>query len=133
MKVHFNSRIAVFYPGESFAKTEELADILRRAKVELRLVDEGALHLPLAVLTGFSSDTVGSPFAGKPPAQSCLLFSGLTEDLLKRLLARIKDAELEIDYKAVLTSQNRDWSFGALVYEMEKDKALLTASETEGE
>ena len=124
MKIHFNSRAAAFYPGESFTQTDELESLLGRAKIDLHYVDEGSLHLPLAALVGFSSEAVALPFAGKAPAQSCLLLSGLNEDRLQRILAQLKEAELPIDYKAVLTPKNRDWSFGALVYEMEKEKAI---------
>lgn len=123
MKLRFNSKIALFYPG-GFARIQELEALLKKSKVELRMVEQDALGLSVAALAGYVDvPQPGRTFEGQPPKASCLVLSGLTEEVLNRLLDSIKEAGMELDYKAVMTGTNRNWAFGALMQEMEAEKA----------
>lgn len=118
MKVRFNSRIALFYPA-SFENTQELELLLKEHKIEMRMVEESGLSLSAAALAGYidNSEPTREYDAG-PLEKSTLVFSGLTEERLNTILEAIKKAEYRIDFKAVLTGENRSWAFGVLINEL---------------
>lgn len=123
MKVYLNSRFALVYQG-GFDKMDELAALLKKQRIEMRVVEPEVLGLSVAALAGY----VDAPpptleFEGEPPKESCVVFSGLTEQRLGRVLDALREEKLGVDYKAVLTGENRNWAFGALMREMEKENA----------
>lgn len=123
MKLHFNSKIALLYPGE-FAQKQELETLLTKHKVELHTVAPEALELPLAALAGYVDAPVAArAFEGEAPTASCLVLSGLSEETLNRVLAAVKEAGIGLTYKAVVTTENRNWAFGALMQEMAQENA----------
>lgn len=125
MKLFLNNRIALLYKG-NFEHTEELSNIIARFNGQLRIVEPEALDLSVAALAGYVDVPEPSlPYTKKNvlPSVSCLVFSNFTEEKLNRALDAIKAEGLELDFKAVITPHNRNWSFGALLVEMEREKA----------
>ena len=122
MKFFINSGAALLYP-EGFLQRQELEALLRAEKIELQVVEEEALGLSLATLAGaVNAPPPSMEFEGDAPAESCLVFSGLKEEKLRRIRESIAEAGLDIPYQAVITNENRSWAFGALMQEMEKEK-----------
>lgn len=122
MRVYLHSRLALFYRG-SFDKMEELQALLKQQRIELREVEEGALGLSLAALAGY----VNAPpptlaYDGPPLAESCIVLSGLTEQRLSRVLGALREAGLGISYKVVITEENRNWAYGALMQQVKTEQ-----------
>lgn len=127
MKVYLNSRILLLYKG-SFTQIEELEAIAKKNKAEVCIVEPESLGMSVAALAGY----VDVPLPSLPyeetevlPAESCLVFSGVDDTRTNRILDQLKQSGLELDYKAVVTPNNRNWSFGAFMHEMEKEKAEM--------
>lgn len=59
------------------------------------------------------------------PSQSLMLFCGLSEKHLDKLLFEMRRDKLEVDYKAVLTATNQNWTMHRLYQEMQREKANL--------
>lgn len=56
---------------------------------------------------------------------SLLLFCGLREKRLDKLLFELRREEAAVDYKAILTSTNRTWTLRHLYLELEREKAAI--------
>ena len=61
-------------------------------------------------------------FDGTPPGESMLVFCGLGEGQLDKLLAALRRNEVHVDFKAVQTPTNQQWSALRLYAEMEREK-----------
>ena len=60
------------------------------------------------------------------PEASLLLFCGLREKRLDKLLFELRREEVAVDYKAVLTSTNRTWTLQHLYLELEREKVAIS-------
>lgn len=58
--------------------------------------------------------------------QSLMLFCGVTEKHLDKMLALLKREQIAVDYKAVLTPTNQNWTIQKLYLEMIKERAAIT-------
>ena len=65
----------------------------------------------------------GDPEGTEP---SLLLFCGLREKRLDKLLFELRREEVAVDYKAVLTSANRTWTLRHLYLELQREKAAIS-------
>lgn len=57
---------------------------------------------------------------------SLLLFCGLREKRLDKVLFELRREEVTVDYKAVLTSTNRTWTLQHLYLELQREKDAIT-------
>lgn len=60
----------------------------------------------------------------QPPApvrEEAILLGGLTKDRLDHLLAQLKESELTIELKAVITPYNREWTLSKLFSELQEE------------
>lgn len=57
---------------------------------------------------------------------SLLLFCGLREKRLDKLLFELRREETSVDYKAILTSTNRTWTLRQLYLELEREKVAIS-------
>ncbi|MDE6873337.1 MAG: DUF3783 domain-containing protein [Lachnospiraceae bacterium] len=62
-------------------------------------------------------------YSGEPLGESLLLACGVTEKQLDKLLAALKRAVVQVDYKAVLTEANAGWNVLRLFAELGLEKA----------
>lgn len=123
MNIKLNSRIALLYPA-NFAQTQQLEVILKANRTQLRTVGQDALDLTLATLAGYvQAPPAALELEGEVPLKSCIVFSGLPDGTLSRVLNQLREAAIALDYKAVLTPENRNWAFGRLIQEMQHEQA----------
>lgn len=54
--------------------------------------------------------------------ESMLIFNEFSEKHLDRFLARLRQKDVQVDYKAIVTSTNKKWTLKRLFAEMEKEK-----------
>ena len=60
------------------------------------------------------------------PEASLLLFCGLREKRLDKLLFELRREEVTVEYKAILTPVNRTWTLRHLYLEMQREKAAIS-------
>lgn len=65
-------------------------------------------------------------FTGKVPQESLMLFCNLTEKHLDKILAGMKQNQIPMDFKAVLTPTNAKWQVLPLYLELQKEKMMYT-------
>lgn len=62
------------------------------------------------------------PFTGKAPKESMLVFCELTDKHLDKVLLQLRQKGIAIDFKAVMTPSNRNWSVLELYLELERER-----------
>lgn len=67
--------------------------------------------------------TVPAPAAQTPP--SCLVLCGLRDKRLDKVLFELKRADIPIDYKAVLTPSNQEWTVPELMKELQRERQAV--------
>ena len=82
-------------------------------------VAEGTIPSGSAATEG----TVPAPAAQTPP--SCLVLCGLRDKRLDKVLFELRRADIPIDYKAVLTPSNREWTVPELMKELQRERQAM--------
>lgn len=82
-------------------------------------VAEDAIPSGNAVAEG----TVPAPAAQTPP--SCLVLCGLRDKRLDKVLFELRRADIPIDYKAVLTPSNQEWTVPELMKELQRERQAV--------
>ena len=70
-----------------------------------------------------SEDTAESEDAGC--RESLIVLCGLRDKRLDKVLFEFKRAEVKVDYKAILTPINENWTVPALMGELRREKAAI--------
>lgn len=82
-------------------------------------VAEGTIPSGSAATEG----TVPAPAAQTPP--SCLVLCGLRDKRLDKVLFELRRADIPIDYKAVLTPSNQEWTVSELMKELQRERQAV--------
>lgn len=82
-------------------------------------VAEGTIPSGSAATEG----TVPAPAAQTPP--SCLVLCGLRDKRLDKVLFELRRADIPIDYKAVLTPSNQEWTVPELMKELQRERQVV--------
>lgn len=82
-------------------------------------VAEGTIPSGSAATEG----TVPAPDAQTPP--SCLVLCGLRDKRLDKVLFELRRADIPIDYKAVLTPSNQEWTVPELMKELQRERQAM--------
>lgn len=83
------------------------------------IVAEGTIPSGNAAAEG----TVPAPAAQTPP--SCLVLCGLRDKRLDKVLFELRRADIPIDYKAVLTPSNQEWTVPELMKELQRERQAM--------
>lgn len=67
--------------------------------------------------------TVPAPAAQTP--SSCLVLCGLRDKRLDKVLFELRRADIPIDYKAVLTPSNQEWTVPELMKELQRERQAM--------
>lgn len=82
-------------------------------------VAEGTIPSGSAATEG----TVPAPAAQTPP--SCLVLCGLRDKRLDKALFELRRADIPIDYKAILTPSNQEWTVPELMKELQRERQAV--------
>lgn len=82
-------------------------------------VAEGTIPSGSAATEG----TVPALDAQTPP--SCLVLCGLRDKRLDKVLFELRRADIPIDYKAVLTPSNQEWTVPELMKELQRERQAM--------
>ena len=92
--------------------------------LRLRPLESGDLGKPLAVL---AMGAAGEPVPAPPVPEPMLIFCGLTDGGLDRMLSDLRRAEVpRTVLKAVLTPHNAGWTVSALYAELCSERAAMS-------
>ena len=106
--------------GEKAEKLEEAASSLNMKHVPIPENKAGETVGFLAGYSGFTSNGTEISAEGE-----CIIFSGITSKRLDQLLKAMRDRELDIPLKAVVTQHNQSQSIEWLLQELSKERAAI--------
>lgn len=96
-------------------------------KLKVRVVDEKDFFQPLGYLAGVEGiNPVEEVFHGTPPDHEIMVFAGVPDSKLQRMLAEMRKNRIKkVDHKAVLTPTNVYWNTIELFEELDKEHRAL--------
>ena len=106
--------------GEKAEKLEEAASYLNMKHVPIPENKAGETVGFLAGYSGFTSNGTEISAEGE-----CIIFSGITSKRLDQLLKAMRDRELDIPLKAVVTQHNQSQSIEWLLRELAKERKSI--------
>lgn len=106
--------------GDKAAKLEEAASSLNMKHIPIPTDKAGETVGFLAGYNGFTSNGTEISAEGE-----CIIFSGITSKRLDVLLKAMRDRELDIPLKAVVTQHNQSQSIEWLLQELAKERKSI--------
>lgn len=88
-------------------------------------VAEGTIPSGSAATEGTVPAQVDAGVLGAQTPQSCLVLCGLRDKRLDKVLFELKRADIPIDYKAVLTPSNQEWTVPELMKELQRERQAM--------
>ena len=114
-------KILAFHFNETdLFKLRQLAAAL---KIRLEVVEPIDYKQTLASLVSGKKNPLAESFTGDVPEETLLLLCDFTEKRMDKLLLSLRKNQISVDYKAVLTSTNKQWNVLRLMLEMRMEKA----------
>lgn len=104
------------------AEAAKLKSILSSLHIRLTEVPDQDFKQLVGSLAGTLPQQAVESFTGSAPKESLLVFCNLTEKHFNKVLAAIRQKQIVVDYKAVLTPVNEKWNVLRLYMEMEREK-----------
>lgn len=108
-------------------RVQELQMICISLRIRVRLVKEEEYFQPVGALAGMKEiEETGQIYDGEELADEMMVFAGVTGSHLDQILFMMRKKGMRrIDYKAVLTDTNCQWTVPELYKELEKEHAAM--------
>lgn len=129
MKSHLRLQKKILAFGLDAKAVQQLEQLLRFEKVTVRPVTRASEALTLRQLVDRTEEAPGAPFE-----ETLLLFADFTKADLNAVLNRLMQEKVTVDYRAVLTPTNGEWTPHRLFAALREEKqALETLRKTKKE
>jgi len=101
----------------------EMQMLLMAVKLRMRLVKREEYLQPIGVLAGMKEmEPADAVYTGEELEKEMLVFAGLTEEHLNQVLYLMrKGGAGPVDYKAILTDTNKNWTVPELYEELARE------------
>ncbi len=86
---------------------------------------EGTIPSGSAATEGTVPAQVDAGASGAQTPPSCLVLCGLRDKRLDKVLFELRRADIPIDYKAVLTPSNQEWTVPELMKELQRERQAV--------
>ena len=121
--------VAVYGIDKESPRGQQLQQVVKELGFFLRVVPPEQLNNPVGYVAGQRGyRPAANPFVGEPPAEEFLFLAGFDRRQMNALLEALKEAELSIPLKAMLTPLNGTWTFGQLIEAVAQEHNQLSAS-----
>ncbi len=100
----------------------KIAQVANRLKITVDVINPEYYNKTLGELAGGKYKETASQVPMDVSTESLIVICGLTDKRLDKLLFELRRAEVNVDYKAILTQTNKDWNVSQLMQEMRREK-----------
>lgn len=109
-------------------RLREIQMMAMAVKLRMKIVDKGDYLQPIGYLAGDREiQPAEARYEGGDLQKEMLVFAYLTEDHLNQMLFLMKKSGLApVDYKAVLTETNKNWTVPELYAELQREHEAMT-------
>lgn len=107
-----------------FDETElfQLRQLAAAHKIRLETVEATDYKQSLEALASGRKNPLTEPFTGEVPEENLLLLCDFSEKRLDKLLLSLRKSPVQVDFKAVLTPNNKQWNVLRLLLELAAEK-----------
>lgn len=104
---------------------EQIKNLLIPMHIQIIEVNSAQYNDTLKNIADGKTDIIKSnPFTGKLPDESLMLFCGIPDKKLDKILFKLRNhKDINITYKAILTPSNSGWTVLHLFLELAKEQA----------
>ena len=110
--------------GYHISEKDQLTRILAARKIRFEEIREEDLRQRVGDLADGKRTPLAMPFTGEAPKESMLIFCGVSEKHLDKILFTLRSMQIRTDLKAVLTPTNAEWTVLMLFLELSREKLL---------
>ena len=109
------------------SRLREMQLLLMSAKIRIRLVKTEEYLQPIGVLAGMKDmESVDEVYTGQGLEKEMVVFADLTDEHLNQVLYLMRKSRGgPVDYKAILTETNKDWTIPELYEELVKEHEAM--------
>lgn len=100
----------------------KIAQVANRLKITVDVINPEYYDKTLGELVGGKYKGTVAQAPTDVSTESLIVICGLTDKRLDKLLFELRRAEVNVDYKAILTQTNKDWNVSDLMQEMRREK-----------
>lgn len=113
-------KLLIFHLDDTEYK--KLEQIARNLKIRCERIADSSYNQTLESLVSGKINPLAADFTGKVPTESLLLMCGLSDKRMDKLLFELRRAGVSIDFKAVQTPTNQNWTVLKMLFEMQKER-----------
>ncbi len=106
-------------------KHSALEALCATENVKYRIVSPSQANEQIGFLCGFNGFKEQNSPCENPPAEECLVFSGMDRRRLDSFIRAMKTASVSVSLKAVCTPTNQAWTLYTLIGELSKEHKAL--------
>ena len=109
------------------SRLREMQLLLMSAKIRIRLVKTEEYLQPIGVLAGMKDmESVDEVYTGQGLEKEMVVFADLTDEHLNQVLYLMRKSRGgPVDYKAILTETNKDWTIPELYEELVQEHEAM--------
>lgn len=109
-------------------KLREIQMMAMAVKLRMKLVDKSDYLQPIGYLAGNKEiPPTDARYEGEELEQEMMVFAGLTEDHLNQMLFLMRKSGIApVNYKAILTDTNKNWTVPELYEELQREHEAMT-------
>ncbi|MGN0621649.1 MAG: DUF3783 domain-containing protein [Porcipelethomonas sp.] len=104
---------------------EALDKFCREKKIEFRAFGREAAGKKVGFIAGFSGFDSENCSEISAPEEECLVISGFSGSEMDRLLNQLRNSNIKIDLKCVVTAYNQNWTVSELISELKKEHEAM--------
>lgn len=106
-----------------YGVSDDVKAVLREQEIVMKEIRPDELGCEVGFFLGRGRTRTGAPAV--PPTESLLLMADFSHAQMNRLLDALRAAQAAVDFKAVLTPTNRDWTVADLMKELARERAAM--------
>lgn len=108
---------------------QENLDILKKIALsfnaEINFINENSANETIGFLAGFRGFNKSHEKIDKAPEEQCLIFSGFDNKNIDKIIMKIKENNILIPLKCVVTRYNQSWKLHQLVNELKLEHEMI--------
>ncbi|MBE6837152.1 MAG: DUF3783 domain-containing protein [Ruminococcus sp.] len=116
--------LLMFY-GKNDEKISRISNLCERFGFSFRNVSSEEANQTVGFLAGFNGFPGNNEKAENPPENECIVFSSVERETLDRFLTEMRNNELRVTLKAMITPHNQKWKLCDLITELEREHKTM--------
>lgn len=106
-----------------YCVSDDVKAVLHAQEIIIKEIHPDELGCDVGSFLGRGRTRTGAPVPA--PTESLLLMANFSQPQMNRLLDGLRAAQAAVDFKAVLTPTNRDWTVADLMKELARERAAM--------